>query len=382
MSLGASSRFSRIAVFLAVFFCPFFVDAQEVHQDFQERASAEVLEILSEEEQSIIGTDAFRTVQTVRIKFTSGTRDGEFETITNEVVTLEEGDKIFVNRIVDISGIETIVYSDFERRPVLIAITALFVLLLLVLSRWQAVRALVSLLGSIAAILFLLVPALLAGYDPALTTVAVAGVVMAFVLFGTHGFTPITIIAFGGVFAAVIFTGILAYVSVELMRLTGFSNDASVYLNFATNGQIDLAGLLLGSIIIGILGVLDDVSITQAAVVRELKSANFNLKGKELYNKALVVGRAHIGSLVNTLALAYTGVSLPLILLYAKTENNIWQIVNQEVVAVELIRIIIGSIGLILAVPLTTAVAAWYYHDRVVLDADNHDGHGHGHHHH
>ena len=367
--------FLRMVLFLAA---PFFSTAQEVHQDVQERAAAEVLEVVSEEEQEITGTDATRIVQTVRIKFTSGSREGEFDTITNEVVTLAPGDKIFVNRIVDISGAETITYADFERRPTLVAVTLLFVIILLALSRWQAVRALLSLLGSIAAILFLLVPALLAGYDPAFTTVAVSAVVLAFVLFGTHGFNPITTIAFGGVFGAVLVTGVIAYVSVTFMRLTGFSNDASVYLNFATNGQLDLAGLLLGSIIIGILGVLDDVSITQAAVVQELKLANPALKAKELYERALKVGRAHIGSLVNTLALAYTGVSLPLILLYAKTDNNIWQILNQEVIAVELIRIIIGSIGLILAVPLTTAVAAWYYNDRIVLEGDGH-GHSHGH---
>lgn len=378
MSRAASSSF--LLLLIAGLSWPAFSFAQEVFQEFQERVSAEVLEVIDEEEQPITGTDATRTVQTVRILFTSGEREGEFDEMTNEVVILEPGDNIFVDRVIDISGTEWITYADFERRPVLIGVVLLFVVLLLVLSRWHAVRALISLVGSIAAILFLLVPALLAGYDPALTTIVVSAVVLSFVLFGTHGINPTTSIAFAGVFGAVIVTGIIAYASVTLMRLTGFSNDASVYLNFATNGQLDLSGLLLGSIIIGILGVLDDVSITQAAVVQELKRANPALKAKQLYNRALVVGRAHIGSLVNTLALAYTGVSLPLILLYAKTENNFWQILNQEVIAVELIRIIIGSIGLVLAVPLTTAVAAWWYNEREVADID--DGHGHAHHHH
>ena len=359
---------------------PAFSFAQEVFQEFQERVSAEVIEIVSEEEQEITGTDATRIVQTVRIRFIDGEREGEFDLMTNEVVTLEVGDDIFVDRIIDISGTEWITYADFERRPVLVAISMLFVFLLLLLSRWQAVRALASLLASIGAILFILVPALLAGYDAVLTAVVVSGFIMATVLFGTHGFKPTPIIAFGGVFTAVAITGVLAYISSKLMRLSGFSNDASVYLNFATNGELDLAGLLLGSIIIGILGVLDDVSITQAAVVRQLKAANSALTSRELYQRALSVGQAHIGSLVNTLALAYTSVSLPLLLLYAKTENNVWQIVNQEVIAAELLRIIIGSIGLVLAVPLTTAVAAWYYRDRVVLESDD-DGHGHHHHH-
>lgn len=353
--------------------------AQELHQDLQETVSAEVLEIIEESEEPIVGTDAYKTVQEVRIRFTSGERDGEVARLTNEVVELQPGDKIFVNRMVTIDGIETLSYADFERRPVLLALLILFVGLLLILSKWQGVRALLSLGGSIAAIFFLLVPALLAGYDPALTTVGVAAIVMAFVLYGTHGINPCTNIAFGGMFSAVVITGILAYVSVEVMRLTGFSDDAAVYLNFATNGELDLAGLLLGAIIIGILGVLDDVSITQASVVQELKAANPGFTARDLYRRAIKVGRDHIGSLVNTLALAYAGVALPLILLYAKTESNLWMALNHEVVAAELVRIMVGSIGLVLTVPATTAVAAWYFQHRVV---DVHDGGGHHHHHH
>ncbi len=163
------------------------------------------------------------------------------------------------------------------------------------------------------------------------------------------------------------------------MRLTGFSSDASVYLNFATKGQLDLAGLLLGGIIIGILGVLDDISITQASVVQELKAANPKFDFNELYTRASRVGKYHLGSIVNTLALAYVGVSLPLILLYSNSETSISLILNQEVVASELLRIIVGSIGLILAVPATTAVAAWYFQSREVEDEEDlvHCGHHH-----
>lgn len=371
---------------LAIFFLlvgtliPSVVGAQEVHQDIQEVAAAEVLQILDEREEPIIGTEAMRTIQEVRIKFTSGEREGEVATIESEVVSLAEGDNIFVLRSSTINGLETVSYSDFERRPILISLALLFVGLLLILSRWQGVRALLSLAGSVAAILFILVPALLAGYDPAITTVGVAAIVMAFVLFGTHGINSRTTIAFVGVFGAVVITGIISYVSVYTMRLTGFSSDASVYLNFATKGQLDFAGLLLGSIIIGILGVLDDVSITQASVVEELKAANPNLSAKDLYLRAIKVGRDHIGSLVNTLALAYAGVSLPLILLYAQTESNFMLALNQEVIATELIRIIIGSIGLILAVPATTAVAAWYYQNKNI-DYSSIEGHHHHHSH-
>jgi uncharacterized membrane protein len=369
-------------IWLSVTLPVFGVSAQELQQDVKERVPARVLEITNEYERSIMGTSASTTVQEVRLELLGGSKEGEVVRMESEVVRLQVGDRIYVNRVVTITDQEYITYADYERRPILVGVTALFVLMLLLFSGWQGVRALLSLLGSILAIFFLLVPALLAGYDPALSSVGIAGAVLALVLFGTHGIKPRTVIAFVGTFSAVIFTGLLAWFSVSAMRLTGFSSDASVYLNFATNGALDLSGLLLGSIIIGILGVLDDVSITQASVVEQLKSANPKFKFVDLYRRASQVGRDHIGSLVNTLALAYVAVSLPLILLYAKTDSTFWTNLNQEVIASELLRIIVGSIGLIMAVPATTAVASWYFNNRLVIgmeDEDSHHSHSHSH---
>lgn len=365
-------------VFLALL-VPGFGVAQTLHQDFKERVPAEVLEIVSERDREITGTGATTTVQEVRAVIEGGDKAGEVVRFEVEVVTVRPGDNIFVDRTVTISGEEYITYADYERRPTLIFVIALFVVMLLVFSGWQGVRAMLSLGGSIAAILFLLVPALLAGYDPVLSSVVISGAILACVLFGTHGIHPRTIIAFVGTFGAVCVTGVVATVSVTLMRLSGFSSDASVYLNFATNGALDLSGLLLGSIIIGILGVLDDVSITQASVVQELKAANPNFKSLDLYKRSIKVGKDHIGSLVNTLALAYVAVSLPLILLYAQTDASIWQTLNQEVIAAEILRIVVGSIGLILAVPLTTIAASKYWSNREVPEGM---GGGHHHHHH
>lgn len=369
--------FKMVGVAVVSIFLVPIIHAQELHSDFEERVAAEVLEVVAEYEREITGTGAMATVQEVRVLLREGEQEGEVVRFESELITLKPGDRIFVNHLVTIGGEEHYSYADFERRPVLVGMTALFVLMLLVFSGWQGIRALVSLGISVAAIFFLLVPALLAGWNPALASVGIAGAILAVVFFGTHGFSPRSKIAFCGTFGAVMATGGIAWVSSGAMRLTGFSSDASVYLNFATNGSLDLSGLLLGSIIIGILGVLDDVSITQASVVEQLKHANPALRFHELYRRASQVGRDHIGSLVNTLALAYVGVSLPLILLYAKADSPIWQTLNQEVVAAELLRIIVGSIGLILAVPATTAVAAWYFNHREVGET-----HGAPHHHH
>ena len=353
--------------------------AQELHQDLQERVSAEVLQVVEEYEREVTGTDTTTQVQEVRAILTSGERDGEVVRFENDLVELEPGDNIFLYRLVSIQGQEIITFADFERRPVLVIVSIVFVALLLLFAGWHGLRSLVSLLLSVAAIIFLLVPALLAGYNPVLASVGIAGAVLALVLFGTHGFSPRVWIAFGGTFSAVVVTGIIAYFASDAMRLTGFGSDASVYLNFATDGDLDLAGLLLGGIIIGILGVLDDISITQASVVQELKAANANFTFHELYFRASRVGKYHLGSIVNTLALAYVGVSLPLILLYSKTESSLGLILNQEVVAGELLRIVVGSIGLVLAVPATTAVAAWYFQNTKVEEDEDlvHCGHHH-----
>jgi uncharacterized membrane protein len=256
-----------------------------------------------------------------------------------------------------------------------------FVGLVIWLSGRQGVRAILSLGLSIGAIIFLLIPALLHGYNPALASLVISGLILSVSLFLTHGIKPRVIVTFFGTFGAVFLTCMIAWVWVEWMRFTGFSDDSSVYLNFATGGKLDLAGLLLGSIIIGLLGVLDDVSITQASVVQELKSANPNLGFGDLYKRALRVGKDHMGSLVNTLALAYVGTALPMLLLFSYSKSSLWTLLNQEVIAAEILRIIVGSIGLILAVPLTTALAAWYFKNQEDL-ASEEDHHGHHHHHH
>jgi uncharacterized membrane protein len=338
--------------------------------------------VMSEEEEDIFGTGAIAIVQELRARITSGSKEGEVVTFKNDLTPLNKGDDIYINHLKSIDGTEYYLLKDINRLGPIVVVGVVFVVLLLTLAGWQGVRALASLLLSVGAIIFLLVPALLSGYPPALASMLVSGAVLAVVLFGTHGFKPRSVIAFLGTFMAVGATCLIAYLSVGAMRLSGFSSDASIYLNFSTGGTLDFAGLLLGSIIIGVLGVLDDVAVTQASVVAELKAANPALRGLELYRRAIRVGKDHISSLVNTLALAYVGAALPLVLLFARTESDFITILNQEVVASEYVRILVGSIGLMLAVPLTTLIAAWWFHSHEsIVDHDSH-GHGHSHHHH
>lgn len=353
--------------------------AAEVHQELVETVKANVLEVVAEYDEDILGTGATNTVQELRVEILSGSKKGEVVSFENDLVVVDKGDKIFVNRLVAIDGEEYYTFKDIERRLQLFVLFGILLVTIIAFAGWQGVRALLSLGLSLLAIIFVLIPALLSGYDPALTSFGLAALILGSTLFLTHGIAARVVVAFVGTMSAVAVTCALAFVSVKWLGLTGFSADASVYLNFATGGQLDLAGLLLGSIIIGLLGVLDDVAITQAAVVQELRNANTSLSIKELYVRAVRVGRDHVGSLVNTLALAYVGTALPLVMLYAKAGSPWFEVLNQEVIAVELARIIIGSVGLVLAVPFTTLLAAYYFGKREV---DNTPSTSHIHHHH
>ena len=366
----------NLVITLLVLGVPLSIGAQsEVYNDLKETVAAEVISINDEFSRVIPGTETSIDIQQITIKFLDGAKNGKLANFENELKPLKPGQHIFVNRVETINGDEYIILMDVDRRPELVILGLLAVGLITFFAGRQGVYALFSLALSVGAILFLLVPALLAGWDPALTSLLVAGIVLALVLYITHGFKARTTIAFLGTWGAVMLTCGVAYVSVRAMHLSGMSSDAATFLNFATHGSLDFSGLLLGSIIIGILGILDDVSITQASVVQELKAANHSLNALELYKRAIRVGRDHIGSLVNTLALAYVGVSLPLVLFFARADSSLTLTLNQEIVSVEIVRIIIGSIGLVLAVPLTTAIAAYYYGKQDHIHFDPHEAH-------
>jgi uncharacterized membrane protein len=175
----------------------------------------------------------------------------------------------------------------------------------------------------------------------------------------THGLNKTTSAAVIGMIATVSVTGILAYWAVHFTRLTGFGSEEAVYLNLNARGSIDILGLLLGGIIIGLLGVLYDAAIGQSVAVDELTKIAPHVSRQKIFTRALRIGHEHVGALVNTLAIAYVGASLPLLLLFYKTTSaGVGQLANTEIFSTEIVRIMIGSIGLVLAVPITTFVSA------------------------
>ena len=358
----------------ALFFCiPLSIHAQELHQDVQGTWRAEVIEITDEHTVTVPGSDVTNEVQTVTARFLEGEESGTWVTFENDYIQLKEGQKFYLDYMKTIDGREYYLVREVDRRGSMAFVALLFIGAVLLFGGVQGARSLISLVGSLLAIMYVLVPALIAGVSPVLVSIVVAGVVLFFAIFFTHGFNKGSLVAFVGTVGAVIATGVLAYLAIGLTSLTGFSSDETAYLNLNTGGQLNFVGLLLAAIIIGALGALDDIAVTQVAVVRELREANSALTKWEVYRKALRVGKEHVGALVNTLVLAYTGAALPLILLFSLSESSIVSIVNREIFATEILRALIGSIGLILAVPLTTLLAVlWIRKDDVVPHTHSH----------
>lgn len=367
-----------ITIFIAtvILIAPIQSNAQEIIQDKIEILRAKVVEVLKQEVKDVPGTDVQSTYQTIVAEIIEGNRKGDIVTIENDFLVLEKGDKFFLRHLVDgVDGREMYTVRDVDRQNVIIGFIVLFALAVVAFSGKQGLRSLLSLVGSFVVIMYILVPSLLNGYPPVLMSILIATTILFLAIFLTHGFNRESVVAFAGTVTAVILTGILAYLGVELASLSGFASDEAVYLNFNTRGVLDFSGLLLGGIMIGVLGVLDDIAITQAAVVSELYSSAPELSKKEVYKKAIRVGKEHAGALVNTLALAYTGVSLPLLLLFSNSDSSMASIINQEIFATEIIRTTVGSIGLIMTVPITTLLAVYFLKNY----KGKHSGHVHVH---
>jgi uncharacterized membrane protein len=247
--------------------------------------------------------------------------------------------------------------QDLERGRPMLALAALFVLAVVAFGRWQGIRSLLGLGLSFLVIVAFVVPAILRGHSPVLVAVTGAMAIMLVSLYLSHGTGPKTTAAVVGTALALGLTAALAIAFVAATSLTGLASEEAQYANFAVGG-LSLRGLLLAGIIIGGLGVLDDVTMSQASLVTELHQANPAAGFATLVGSALRVGRDHIAATVNTLFLAYAGAALPLLILFVTGQDSLATVATTELVAVEVVRALCGSVGLIAAVPLTTILAA------------------------
>jgi uncharacterized membrane protein len=248
-------------------------------------------------------------------------------------------------------------FYDFERGTPMLVLALIFVAVVLLFARLRGALSLVGLGLSLAVVLVFVVPAILDDKPP-LAVAVVGSLAVAFVAIPlAHGRGAKTLAAVLGTAASLLLTALLALVFTEAAHLTGFSSEEAAFLQLS-GADLSLQGLLLAGMVIGALGVLDDVTVSQASTVMALRGANPALRFRELFGRALRVGRDHVSATVNTLVLAYVGASLPVLLIFSTADIGLGQALNLELVAKEVVATLVGSIGLIAAVPVTTALAA------------------------
>ena len=285
---------------------------------------------------------------------------------------LSRGDRILVTRNViagsdgqpaedialDDPAQQPFAFVDFERSTPLLALALLFGALVVVLGRWHGVRALAGLGLSLVIVTEFLVPSILDGNPPLAAALVggLAGMVVTLTL--AHGLALTSLAAMLGTAAALALTALLALAAVRATNITGLSSEQSTLLLAGIGQDISLQGLVLAGMVVGALGVLDDVTVAQASTVLALRRANEQLGFRRLFGSALAVGRDHLGATVNTLVLAYAGAALPVLLIFHTSSTPFGEAVNREPVAEQVVAMLVGSIGLIAAVPLTTAVAS------------------------
>ena len=341
---------------------------------------AKVIEITYSGEE-VFMDDITTFTQTALILIKEGVDKGKVIEMQNDYAPLRAGDSIYVAHSPEN---ESAPYHLFEinRMPVVMILLGVFLALIFIFGGIQGVRGLISLGGSLVLIIFVLLPGILSGISPIVASLTVASVIIIFGSYVTHGFNRTTTSAVIGMIIAVLIAGLLAHISVDAARLTGMADEETLYLSINLGRNIDLLGLLFSGIIIGLLGVLYDTAISQAVVVEELLRVSPNKDKKFIYKRAIRIGREHIGALVDTLAIAYVGASLPLFLLFY-SDNSVSQSIsiNNEIFTAEIIRTLVGSIGLILAVPITTLIAVRMLSGRVLEKSEHGHSHSHGHHH-
>jgi uncharacterized membrane protein len=268
------------------------------------------------------------------------------------------GEDVVVTFTLTTDGSAMAAVSDRWRLPQLAWLSLVFVVAVVVVGGWRGARALLALALTIAIILRILIPLLVNGVPPIPVAIVLATLITILAIVLTEGLTAPSVAAILGTAGALALTALLAAIVTSVAGFTNTLGSDLVFLQLPGGAGLDLRGLLLAAFMIGAIGVLDDVTVTQAVAVEQL-SQKAGLSGRHLYASAFVVGRSHIAATVNTLFLAYAGASLPLLVLLAVGGQPTAMVLNGEAVSIEIVRTLVGSLGIVAAVPLTTVLAVW-----------------------
>ncbi len=327
----------------------------------QEQFEAEVIKIDVQEKRRSLGIE--HTFQKLSIEVITGKYKGEkMKASANELPTTNMhlyrvGDKVLVAKISGVAG-EQIMILDYQRRDGIMMLTLIFIILTLLIGRLRGLASLIGLVYTFLIIFYFLLPRILAGDSPVLTALVSGALIVPVTFYLSHGINRKTHMAIVSTIIALILTGVVSIFFVDAAHLTGMADENVGFLQLSADKILNAKGLLYAGIIIALLGILDDITVSQAAIVEKLQKNSPSASRAKIFSEAMDVGRDHIASLVNTLILVYAGAALPFLLLFIVTDQSVAQALNYEVVAEEIVRTLIASIGLILAVPITTILAS------------------------
>jgi len=343
-----------------------FQDVQMEESESADNIEAEVIEIL--EEREISREDGSKGIQqNIKLKGLSGEFNGKgfiFYGISDldvlSSLQYEIGDKVLVNYYKDFDGKDVFYITDYIRRGKLYLLALIFVLLLIAVGGFKGLRALIGLILTFLVIMKFILPRILNGSNPVVITIFGAAFILVLIIYLTEGFNRRSHIAIASILIALLAAGFLSVIFTGLLKLSGMAQEEVMFLIGSADTAINFQGLLLAGIIIGTLGVLDDMAISQATTVQQIKKVNPSLSAKDIFKSAFSVGISHISSMTNTLFLAYAGASLPLLLLFCASRTGsltFSQALNNEMIATEIMRALIGSIGIVLVLPISTFLA-------------------------
>lgn len=354
---------------MALLVVPFFAFAQEKNAP-DKVVQAKVVEVVRQQNTALTdGTTALQ--QDLRLigledEFKGKTMNylgiGDLDVVKKNIYHV--GDTVLVLASIDDQGNYHYYVTDFVRTKSLLYLTIIFVFILFAVSGTKGIRALLSLIFSFLVIMKYIVPQILDGADPIIVTIIGSFVILFAVIYLSEGWTKEAHVGVASIFISLLITIFLSWVFVDMAKLSGAASEESAFLVGIGARAINFKGLLLAGIIIGALGVLDDIVIAQVAAVRELAETDARMSRWQLFRKAYSIGLSHISSMTNTLFLAYAGASLAVLILFSSGTSgyNTWtQAINNETLATEIVRTLAGSVGLILAVPISTLIATLVY---------------------
>ena len=356
------------------------IGAQEVYQESeplnQESAreaetasfSAEVIEVLKAQEKIREDGSIFRQ-QDLKLRGLDGEFKGReivYEGISEVEVSnanyYEVGDQVFVDAYTDEYGQETFYVVEFVRSSSLFWLVAIFIVLVLLVGRFKGLKALISLSLSFIIIIKFILPQILKGQDPFLVSLLGGFFILVLIIYITEGWGRKSHLAIFSVSLSLLTTLTLALIFTKAAKLTGLAQEEAIFLIDLGRATINFQGLLLAGFIIGAIGVLDDIIVGQIEAVDSLREANPSLPSKKIFSLAYRIGNTHLGAIINTLFLTYAGAALPLLLLFVINREaglGMARVINTEVISTEIIRTLVGSVGVMLSMPIATFLASF-----------------------